>query len=53
MQSMLCARPAVCILSLRTFPSVKEQPSIYLITQPTGHYFKGGFFVNIYVINRV
>ena len=53
MQSMLCVRPAVCILSPRTFPSVKEQPSIYLITQPTGHYFKGGFFVNIDVINRV
>ena len=52
MQSLLSVRPVVCILSLTTLPSVKEQPFIYLITQPTGHYLKGGIFVK-YVINRV
>lgn len=41
MQSLLYVMPAMFTLCQTMFHSVKEQPFMYLTTQPTEHYSKG------------
>ena len=41
MQSLLCVMPATFIFCQTMFPSVKEQPFMYLILLLTEHYAKG------------
>lgn len=50
MQSLLCVMPAMFMLCQTMFPSVKEQPFMYLTTQLTEHYSKGVVLLHVILL---